>query len=173
METPQTESGLKYYPLKTRTNIQMIDVVLDALSSGDAQALIKLFGYSTIPCMTSNALGGPPACRQGEPEGTIVEVLPVIGGEGSFLHKDEIDKFPGLGAIGLYAIFEVSAKAYSEANYPGGDYGIVLVTGQNVPVVILQTKNRKIVRIDYVLAASSLSEILKRDASTFILESLK
>jgi hypothetical protein len=168
-ETPAVESVLKFHPLATRTNIQQVDDILKAISDNTPQELINLFGYSKIPCMTVNALGGPPACRAGEPEGTIVEVLPFLGSEGSFLYKENADKFPGLDVIGLYAIFEVSDTAYSEVNYPAGDYGIALVAREGLPGVILHVEKSKIVRIDYVFDASSLPEILQRDASTFIL----
>ena len=168
-ETPAVESVLKFHPLATRTNIQQIDDILKAISDDTPQVLINLFGYSKIPCMTVNALGGPPACRAGEPEGTIVEVLPFLDSEGSFLHKENAESFPGLDVVGLYAIFEVSDTAYSDVNYPAGDYGIALVARESLPGVILHVKNGKIIRIDYVYNTSSLPEILQRDASTFIL----
>ncbi len=46
--------------------------------------------------MTVHALGGPPPCRKGEAEGTVVEVLPSRGPEGSFMRKDEVGNWLGL-----------------------------------------------------------------------------
>jgi len=122
---------LKYYPLDTMTQIEDIDLILAAVASGDAQALRNLFGFTTTACKTVNALGGPPACREGEAEGTTVEVLPFLGPEGSYLRKDEVGNFPGLNVIGVYAVYHVSETAYSDENFPKGDYGIMLTAPEN------------------------------------------
>ena len=120
-------AALKYHPLDTRTGLPTIDVVLEAVASRDPQKLINLFGYISAACKTVTALGGPPPCRAGEAEGTIVEVLPSLGPEGSFLRKDETKNFPGLNVLGVYAVYQVSDKAYFEGDYPAGDYGIMLI----------------------------------------------
>jgi hypothetical protein len=172
-QTSSAQRVLKYHPLETRTNVREIDDVLKAVSSDNPHELINLFGYLKTPCRTVNALGGPPACREGEAEGTIVEVLPSLGPEGSFLHKDEAGKFPGLNVTGIYAIYKVSDQAYSVGDYPAGDYGIVLGAEENLPSVVLQVKNGRIVRIDYILDSSTLDVFLQRDASRFLLEPLK
>jgi len=171
-ETPPAETAPKYYPLDTRTGLQTIDVVLEAVSSGDHQKLVDLFSYTSTACKTVNALGGPPACRASEVEGTMVEVLPFLGPEGSFLRKDEATNFPGLSVLGIYAIYRVSDTAYSEADYPAGEYGIMLIGADNKQWNILQVKNGRIIRIDYIFDARSFNEILQRDASSLILEPL-
>jgi len=160
---------LKYYPLDIMTQIDEIDFILAAVASGDAQAVRNLFGFTTTTCKTVNALGGPPACREGEAEGTTVDVLPFLGSEGSYLRKDEVDNFPGLNVIGVYAIYQVSETAYSEENFPKGDYGIMLTASENLPSIVLQIKNGQIVRIDYVFDPSSVETILQRDAANFVL----
>jgi len=165
-----TSPTLKYYPLDTVTQIEEIDLILVAVASGDAQAVRNLFGFSTIACKTVvNALGGPPPCRAGEKEGTMVEVLPFLGSEGSYLRKDEVGNFPGLTVTGVYAIYDVSETAYSEENFPKGDYGIMLTAPENLPNIVLQIKNGQIVRIDYVFDPSSVETILQRDAANFVL----
>jgi len=161
--------ALKYHPLDTMTQIEEIDLVLYAIASGDVQELRNLFGFTTLACKTVNALGGPPECREGEAEGTLVEVLPSQSGEGSYLRKVEVGKFPGLDVIGVYAIYQVSETAYSEENFPKGDYAIMLIAPENRPGVVLQIKNGQIVRIDYVFDPQSFDMILQRDASTFVL----
>lgn len=162
--------ALAYYPLDTVTQIEEIDLVLAAVASGAAQAVRNLFGFSTIACQTVvNALGGPPPCRAGEKEGTMVEVLPFLGSEGSYLRKDEVDNFPGLTVTGVYAIYDVSETAYSEENFPKGYYGIMLTAPENLPNIVLQIKNGQIVRIDYVFDPASVDTILQRDAANFVL----
>jgi len=167
-------AALKYHPLDTRTGLPTIDVVLEAVSSGDPQKLINLFGYISTACKTVNALGGPPPCRAGEAEGTIVEVLPSLGPEGSFLRKENETSFPRLNVAGIHAIYQVSESAYSEGDYyPAGDYGIMLIATGNSPRYILQIKGGKIIRIDYIFEPSSFNEILERDAASLILKPLQ
>lgn len=162
--------ALAYYPLDTVTQIEEIDLVLAAVASGDVQTVRDLFGFSIIACKTVvNALGGPPPCRAGEKEETKVEVLPFLGSEGSYLRKDEVSNFPGLNVTGVYAIYQVSATAYSEENFPKGDYGIMLTAPENLPNIVLQIKNGQIVRIDYVFDPASVDTILQRDAANFVL----
>ncbi|HMD81452.1 MAG TPA: hypothetical protein VKE92_09120 [Anaerolineales bacterium] len=165
IETRPASTG-KYHPLNTRTMIEEIDTVLAAVESGNKQELINLFHYSSIACMTVNALGGPPPCRAGEAEGTIVEVLPILGPEGSYLWKDEISSWTGPEAVGLFAIYQVSDSVFSDENYPKGDYGIILVGDENTSHIVLHARNGRIVRLDYPAA---LDEILARDASKIIL----
>jgi len=162
-------SVIKFYPLDTKTGNADIDIVLSAVASGDTQELINLFDYTTTACKTVNALGGPPPCREGEAEGTKVEVLPFLGSEGSYLRKDEVSNFPGLNVTGVYAIYQVSETAYSEENFPKGEYGIMLTAPENRPGVVLQIKNGLIVRVDYVFDPQSFDTILQRDVSTFVL----
>lgn len=169
-QSEQPAQDIQYHPLETLTNIAEIDVIIRAVASGDPQALRDLFEYTKTACMTVNALGGPPACRADEVEGTEVEVLPSLGPEGSFLRKDEAENFSGLNAIGLYAVYRVPASAFSDENYPAGDYGIAYVTGENIPEVILQVTDGKIVRIDYVFGFQESNEIIPEGVTDFVLE---
>lgn len=167
---PMPPARVLYHPLDTITQIEEIDLILAAVASGDTQAVRNLFGFTTTACKTVvNALGGPPPCRAGEKEGTMVDVLPFLGSEGSYLRKEEVSNFPGLNVIGVYAIYQVSATAYSEENFPKGDYGIMLTAPENLPNIVLQIKNGQIVRIDYIFDPSSVETILERDAANFVL----
>ena len=166
----QPTAAPQYHPLDTLTNIPEIDVIIRAVAKGDPQELRNLFGYSKIACMTVNALGGPPPCRDNEAEGTLVEVLPSLGPEGSFLRKDEAQNFPGLNVTGLYAVYRVPDAAFSDENYPAGDYGIVYLTDENFPEVILQVTHGKIVRIDYVFGYPESNTLLPEGVTDFVLE---
>ena len=168
----QPAEALPFHPLDTMTNMAEIDVIIRAVASGDPQQVRDLFEYTQTACMTVNALGGPPACREGEVEGTIVEVLPSLGPEGSFLHKEDAQNFPGLNAIGLYAVYNVPASAFSDENYPAGDYGIAYLTGENIPEVILQVTDGKIVRIDYVFGFQESNQIVPENVTDFVVEPL-
>lgn len=166
----QPTSESQYHPLDMLTNLPEIDVIIRAVASRDPQELQDLFGYTTIACMTVNALGGPPACREGEAEGTLVEVLPSLGPEGSFLRKDEAGNFPALNVTGLYAVYRVPESSYSDENYPAGDYAIAYLSDGNAPEVILQITDGKIVRIDYVFGYPESNDILPQGVTDFVLE---
>lgn len=172
-EVAQTEAqtATEYYSLDTVTQIEELDLILRAVASGDPQALVDLFGYTRIPCMTViNALGGPPQCRAGEADGTTVDVLPVLSVEGTFIHADEADKFQGLNVKGIHSIFRNSSTAYSEEYFPVGEYTILFVSDENLVGVALRIGAGKIVRVDYLLQDSAIQTIVTRDALTFILE---
>jgi len=156
----ETEGTSSYYPLDIVTNIEEIDVVLRAVASGDPQQLRDLFGYTTATCKTVQGLGGPPPCHEGEAEGTSVEVLSFLGSEGSFLRRDEAVNYPGIQAVGIYAIYETSENVYSEENYPAGEYGIMLLSEGSEPGIVLQVKDGKIVRIDSLFDPASYRDIL-------------
>lgn len=168
---PQPTLAEKYHSLDTRTGITEIDDILAAVESNDPQKLRGLFSYSTIACMTVHALGGPPPCREGEAEGTPVEVLPTLGPEGSYIYKDEIGNWPGLLVTDLYAVYKVSEGAYSDENYPKGEYGVILVGQENNENVVLQIKDGGIVRMDFIFDISprELSATLERNAAELIL----
>jgi hypothetical protein len=170
LPTSQPTQELPYYSLDTLTNIPEIDVIIKAVAGGNPQELRDLFEYTKTACMTVNALGGPPPCRENEAEGTPVEVLPSLGPEGSFLRKDEAENFPALNVQGLYAVYRVPHSAFTDPNYPAGDYAIVYVGEGNNPDIALQVMNGKIVRIDYILGYPESSELIPQGATDFVLE---
>lgn len=158
-----------YYPLATRIGIEEIDRILEA--SGDVQKLRSLVQFTSTKCTKREGLGGPPKCLAGEGEGTPVDVLPFLGPEGYFFRKDEIEKWQGFEVSGLFAIYEVSADAYSDENYPAGQYAILFVGRENQPAISLRVGNGRIVRVDNLFENSpkSLNAILQREATKLIL----
>jgi len=158
-------------PLTTRTGIPAIDNVLAAIESDDPQELSAQIRYTVAPCTTVDGLGGPPKCRDGEPEGTMLEVLPFLGSEGSFIRKSEIGTWNGIGGYSLYAIYRVSENAPVEEYYPSGDYAVLLVSSDGNTALSLRLGNDGIVRVDELFDGSpaTLDAILERDASEVIL----
>jgi hypothetical protein len=159
-------SDEKYHSLDTPTTMEEIDTILAAVNSNDKQKITDLFSYTTVACRTFNGMGGPPPCREGEAKGTLVEVLPILGPEGTYLWKDEISSWSGLDVVGVYAVYKVSDTVFSEENFPKGNYGIILVAEVNDLHAVLHVTDARIVRIDYPF---SLDEILERDAERVIL----
>jgi hypothetical protein len=170
---PETQptSAQNYHPLETRVGIEEIDTVLTAVPSGDVQLLRSLVKFTTAKCTLLEGLGGPPKCRPGEAEGALVEVLPFLGSEGSFIRKDEIENWQGIEVSGVYAIYRVSADVQFEENYPAGEVAIIFVAPENRPAVSLRLTEGGLVRVDHLfdISPQSLEANLQREASELIL----
>jgi hypothetical protein len=153
--SPSTPSESLTYPLDTRTGISEIDPVLAAVESRDPQKLRDLIQYTSAPCTWKDGLGGPPKCRQGEVEGTMLEVLPYLGSEGSFIRKSEIDNWPGIDASALYAVLGIAENAVREQYYLPGDYVAFFLQKGDQPGVGLHITDGRIVRVDTMFNGSS------------------
>lgn len=156
------------YPLSTRTGIADVDAVLAAVESGDAQALRDLVRFTTVGCTNAEGLGGPPKCREGEAEGMLVNVLPFIASEGSFLYESEIANFQPMDALGIYAVYAVSDSALSEESYPAGEYAAMFTTEQDQIFIVFHIRDG-IVRMDTVFSPTSRDAAIQRNASEMIL----
>jgi len=169
---PASAEGL--HPLSTRTGLAEIDKILDVLARDDDEELRSLIQFTDAECTQAEGLGGPPKCRAGEAQGTPVEVLPFLGSEGSFLRRDEIEKWQGVDATGLYAIYEVSPAVIFEQYYPAGEQVILLVEKEPQSAVALRISDGRIVRVDYLPGAlpEFLKETLQNEAGTVILPPL-
>ncbi len=159
------------HSLTTRTGIPAVDNVLAAIESDNPQELSSLISYTVAPCTMVEGLGGPPKCREGEQEGTQVDVLPFLGSEGSFIRESEIDTWNGVRGYSLYAIYRVSENAPAEEYYPSGEYVVLLVSSDAKTATSLRIGDDGIVRVDDLFDGSpaTLNAILERDASEVIL----
>jgi hypothetical protein len=149
--TPASQYG---YPLDTRTGIPDIDNVLAAVARGDAEDVRALIQYTHAPCTWKEGLGGPPKCREGEAEGTMLEVLPFLGSEGSFIRRNEIANWSGIDADALYAVFGVADSARHEEYYPPGEYVALFLQKDDQNGVALHITDGKIVRVDTIFTES-------------------
>jgi hypothetical protein len=149
--TPAVVEG---YPLDTRTGIPEIDTVLAAVADGDLEELRSLIQYTNAPCTWREGLGGPPKCREGESEGTMLEVLPFLGSEGSFIRRNEITDWPGIDASALYAVFGVAGNAAHEEYYLPGEYVALFLQKHSTDGVALHITDGRIVRVDTLFTAS-------------------
>jgi hypothetical protein len=168
---PQPISSQDYHPLETRVGIEEVDNVIEAVASGEPQLLRSLVKFTAAKCTLLGGLGGPPKCREGEAEGTPVEVLPFLSSEGSYIRKDEIENWQGIEASGLYAVYRVSAEVRSEEYFPAGEIVILFSAPENRPASSLRLSEGRIVRVDYNFDTrpASLEAILEREASELIL----
>jgi hypothetical protein len=143
------------YPLDTKTGVSDVDQVLAAVATGNPDDLRAVIQYTNAPCTRKEGLGGPPKCRAGEAEGTVLEVLPYLGSEGSFIRKSEIADWPGIDATGLYAVFAVGENARREQYYLPGKYIALFLQKDNKNGVALHITDGKVVRVDTMFAGSS------------------
>lgn len=64
--------------------------MIDAARAGDVEALRSFVRATGVACVTVvEGIGGPPECRNGEPEGTVVQVVQVADCEG---HLDRVEE---------------------------------------------------------------------------------
>ena len=164
-------SQVEDYPLDTRTGIPAVDNVLAAVESGDPEELYPLINFTTAPCTTADGLGGPPQCRDGEPEGTQLEVLPFIESHGGFYRRNEMDNRLVIDVSALYAVYRVSEMALNEPYYPPGEYIVFFVPRRNKPALDLRIADGGIVRVNYHfdMSPESLQRLIVRDTSEVIL----
>ena len=169
--SPEPTAAEAYHPLSTRTGIEEVDRVLEAVASGDRQALLSVVQFTEAECTHAQGLGGPPKCREGEEEGTSMEVFPFLGGEGSYLRKDEIGNWQGIDISALYAVYEVSPDVHAEEYFPIGEYVILLIDSTNGEPVALRVAEGGIVRVDflYVPIPETLNALIQREASNVVL----
>jgi hypothetical protein len=141
-------------PPAAPTGVAGLDAIIAAVLAGDTTAQKNLIGYTEAGCSSAEGLGGPPPCLPGEPEGTPVEVLPILGAEGGYIRKSDIGAWEGLRSADLYAAYEVSDAAYTEPNFPAGEYALVFGgTSGTGSDFTLQVRDGRIVRIDHYFGA--------------------
>jgi hypothetical protein len=116
-------------PLASRTGMPEVDTVLDALFSGDSQAVENLVSYTSIPCEVEPVgIGAPPACGADEPEGTPAEVFPKAQCEGYYVRPEDMgDTLTTLTTPGPQL-----AAVYRGSIWPPGEY-VAIYTGVGDP----------------------------------------
>lgn len=140
--------------------IPHLDDLVNAVSSGSNEDLLPLIQFSSLPCTKKEGLGGPPKCLATEMEGTLVDVLPILGPEGGHIRRSEFSSWSGVGAPQLYAAFRTSERTYSDEFFPAGEFGVAFLLPDKATVVVFQVTDAGIVRVDYP-ALSSYEDILK------------
>ncbi|MCE9646692.1 MAG: hypothetical protein K8S20_11900 [Chloroflexi bacterium] len=136
-------------PAAGRTGIPELDRIIEIVLAGDLDEVRSLIQFTQTACTNIEGLGGPPKCLANEAPGTPVEVLPLLGPEGHFIRKAEIQSWDGLQVSQLFAAYQVSDQAYTDLNYPAGEYALVFIGGlENQTSLTLQVRGGRIVRID-------------------------
>lgn len=136
-----------------QTGIAEIDAIIATVLAGDPQAQLQLLYFTEIACTRAEGLGGPPKCREGEAEGTIVEAFPFLSSEGHHARRDEMNDWSGIQASQVYAVYRVSDQVYSDEAYPAGEYAIVFLVEDRTEPVIAHVIDGQIVRLDDFLGS--------------------
>ena len=149
---------------------ELLRQVALAAMSEEKGALAPFIQFSQFPCTTRDGMGGPPKCMTGEAEGTIVEALPVIDGEGTHIRKGSKDTKTIVRDGTYYGQYRVTDEFYGDADFPKGAYAIIL-KHEGAPVdlySILHITDGKIIRIDGRIGELSLEglEPLETDTVT-------
>ncbi|MBI4928817.1 MAG: hypothetical protein HY835_13695 [Anaerolineae bacterium] len=137
------------YSADTRTGIALLDQIITAMQAGNSQELAGLIIFEQAPCTTGDGLGGPPKCREGEADANVIEVLPMLGSEGSFIRKGEVPADFLTGGYQLFAAYEVKADIVAEEYYPAGRWGLVFIQPSGASSITLRLNENGIVRVDY------------------------
>ena len=129
--------------------IQEVDTIISALLQQDVDTIVSHVQFIQLPCTHQRGLGGPPKCDEGQEEGTVVEVFPILGAEGFYLTPESVHGLkPNVGE--LYAVYEVPKNTRPiDIDWPVGQYGLVFPNNDPVPAVItVFVAGGKIVRLD-------------------------
>jgi hypothetical protein len=120
--------------------ISEIRPVVKAIMGGSIDQRKERLQFLTTPCTTSGGLGGPPPCAEGEEEGDLVEVFPVLESEGYFLRKSEIERGLQFMVKGLYAAYQEPPNPEALPYWPSGGTVLIFDRDENdipLPVSIL------------------------------------
>ncbi|NJN43585.1 MAG: hypothetical protein HC806_01810 [Anaerolineae bacterium] len=118
--------------------------------------------YLTAPCTTADGLGGPPKCAEGQADGTLIEVFPVGGPEGSYATADNIESvLASMTLKRLYAVYEIPSDTYTDEYCPIGQYALLFERELNdIPMPITaHVRDGKLVRLDFHFGVSEEDEL--------------
>jgi len=148
--TPSLSIDIEYPP-DTRTGIDEIDIVIDAIMSQNLETRLDLVRLTTTACSTTDGLGGPPKCQPDENDGTLVESFPVSSGEGTHIRPESLKEVFDFSVRGLMAVYPVPEDAYEVDYWPAGEYGIVFTSedGETPHVITVLVEGGQIVRLDF------------------------
>jgi hypothetical protein len=150
------EVGLVPQEVQFSTTIEMEELkpVIEAFLFGSVTDRTDLVSYTTTACTTADGLGGPPKCESGEAEGTLVEVLPVLGGEGTFSRPETVENALDFVFMGLFAVYRVPEDVGQTEYSPAGKYGLIFTREMNAvpfPVTVF-VEDGRIVRLQHHIA---------------------
>lgn len=125
----EPETAVAYYPPDTRVDVPVLDAIIQAVTTHDAERLQDLIHFSSMGCTHTLGMGGPPKCLEEEAEGTLVEGLPVLAAEGWYWRREEVDTIVRSILADqpphLYAVYRQTHETITDSHWLPAQYGIV------------------------------------------------
>jgi hypothetical protein len=155
---------------EAKTGIEEVDDVIDVILAHDFEARLALVRLTTAGCTKELGLGGPPKCTDAQPEGSLVDYLPVLGpGEGMTVLPENLGESMDFRVESLYLAYRQRESLLSDNYYSPGVYVLVFVTAEleGVPFISVHINGEgRIVRLDY-MAWDPLS-VMEREAAEIL-----
>lgn len=141
------EVGVAPQQVKLSETLTMEELtpVLKAILYGSISDRVDLVSFTTTACTRADGLGGPPKCEPGEAEGTLVEVLPVLSGEGSFSRPEDIEQALDFVVMELFAVYRLPEDAFKADYWSAGEYGLFFTREVNdypIPITVFVEDGR-------------------------------
>jgi hypothetical protein len=91
--------------------------MIEAATANDVATLASLVRFTPTACATNvQGAGGPPDCRAGEADGTLVDVLAISDCEGHFVREDELALDPiATGTVTFVDAFAAPQQFFPQA----------------------------------------------------------
>jgi hypothetical protein len=151
-------------------SVPEVDSVVAAVQARDSQALLDLMGYESVACSSAQvAVDVSPACRSGEEEGAMVNVLRMAQCEGSFLRPGDV---PNALAHFLDASPSVYAAFKAPETWEAGEYAVVLSDTQQggAHASQLVIEGGKIVLLDFGCGETPEEKVADIDPVDFLID---
>ena len=143
--------------------LEELKPVLESILFGTIEDRRALVSYTTIGCTNMDGLGGPPKCEPGQAEGSLVQVLPILSGEGTFATQQGIDQALDFEVMDLYAIYHLPQDNFPADYWSIGEYGLIFSRQMNAvpfPLTVF-TQDGRIVQLQHHMGITP-EEILKQ-----------
>lgn len=167
------EVGLVPQEVQFSTTIEMEEIkpVIEAFLFGSIMERTELVSYTTTACTKADGLGGPPKCEFGEAEGTLVEVLPILAGEGTYSRPDTVESALDFTVMDLFAVYRVPEDVLQAENSPAREYGVIFSREMNavpMPVTVF-VEDGRIVGLHHHMATDPQDLINKLPVESIII----
>ena len=162
-----------------RTGNVAVDSVLAAIEARDAAKLAALSAFVDAGCTTAQGLGGPPKCKSGQAEGTVVRVFPIAGCEGGYIEPTQLQTTLTQEISSqnprVFAVTVARQSANPEPYFPLGDFSVFLeVKGATAHGVMLSlNQSGQIVNVWTGCAGSAAQVYDSRKADPVLLAPLQ
>jgi hypothetical protein len=138
------------HPQEVRAGVELVDRVIQIFLAQAFERRTDLIRTLTTGCTTTEYFVGPPLCRAGQVEGTLVEVFPYRMHRAShFAAPDELEVLLEFPLEGVYAVYRVPEAGFEETWWPAGEYSVVFASTEGELGVEVIIEGEQVVRIEF------------------------